>query len=77
MYDKSLSTSNVSANMLFPDALLEDLQINIRSPNKGIYFQILKYFIQEINANFIISTSKFNAILQLKRARGITRTLKV
>ena len=77
MYDKSLSTSNVSANMLFPDALLEDLQINIRSPNKGIYFQILTYFIKEINANFIISTSKFNAILQIKRARGITRTLKV
>ena len=36
MYDKSLSTSNVLANMLFADALLEDLQINLRSPNKGI-----------------------------------------
>ena len=77
MYDKSLSTSNVSANMLFVDALLEGLQINLRSPNKGIYFQILKYFIQEIIAIFIISTSKFIVILQIKRVRRTTKTLEV
>ena len=77
MYDKSLSTSNVSANMLFADALIEDLQINLRSQNKGIYFQKLKYFIQEIDAIFIISTSKFIGILQIKRVRRTTKTLEV
>ena len=55
--------------MLFANALFEDLQINLRSPNKGIYFQILKYFIQEINVIFIISTYnyKFNVTLQIKK----------